>query len=65
MINHTDLTSHLNFPCNLLPNDSAHFYNSKGFIQNEMQILATSIKIMQKELDGGLKQIQDAINGLT
>lgn len=61
----TDVTPELNFPTNNLPNDSANFYNSKGFMENEIRILSTSISMMQKGLEEGLKQIQDAINGLT
>ncbi len=54
-----------NFQVDNLPKNSAAFYDSKGFMENEVRILATSISMLQKGLEEGLKQIQDAINGLS
>jgi hypothetical protein len=60
-----DTTPQLNFATHSIPKNTAGFYDSKGFAQNEMQILGTTISILKKGLEEGLKQIDKAIHGLS
>lgn len=64
MSNPVDLTPLNNFPIHNLPSNTADFYNSKAFAQNEVQFLGTAISIMQKGFEEGQKYIEDAIKGL-
>ena len=65
MTNPIDSTPQGNFPIGNLPPDTAAFYNSKAFANNEIHFLGTMISMMQKGLEEGLQQIEDAINGQT
>jgi hypothetical protein len=65
MSNPIDLSPQANFPLSNLPQNTADFYNSRAFAQGEVHFLGTAISIMQKELEIGLKQIEDAIKGVT
>lgn len=60
-----DLTPQYNFASNTLPHDTGIFYNSRGFAQNEIHILGVAINMMQRGLEEGLKEMKNAIDGLS
>lgn len=54
-----------NFLPNNIPQDSAAFYNSRAFAENELHVFGAFIKIMQDAFEKGQQQIKDAIKGLS
>jgi hypothetical protein len=64
MVDPVNPTSQNNFlPSNLAPG-TEDFYNSKAFMQTELQYLSTIVSMDENRALKGLNQIKDAINGL-
>gem|GEM_PF-4802930 len=65
MIGPVNPEAHINFSLDKLSPNSEGFFNSKGFIDNELKTLASQASREDKEIIKGLHEIRAAINGET
>lgn len=63
MVGPVNPVAHMNFTLDHLPPNSADFYNTKGFIENEFKTLASQASQEEKDILNGLHEIKQAING--
>lgn len=65
MIGPVNPAAHINFSLETLSPNSEGFFNSKGFISNELKALASEASHEEKQMMKGLQEIKEAIHGET